>query len=71
MCWKQATEKMDHTCNGIGYATSEEPGESGRCSRARYPYEQPHEDVNRKDASKPPDQYASATQNEPRRKDSH
>lgn len=67
---QHVTEKMDHACNRLGYATSEKPGESGRGSRARYPYEHPYKDVNRKDASEPPDQHTSAAQNEPRRKNS-
>ncbi len=67
---QHATEKMDHACNRRGYATSEKPGDSGRGSRARYPYEHPHKDVDRKDASEPPDQDTSAAQNEPRRKNS-
>jgi hypothetical protein len=59
---------MDQACNGPGYATSEEPGETGSGSRARYRDEQPQKDVNRKDASEPPDQQTSATRDEPRRK---
>jgi hypothetical protein len=67
---QHVTEKMDHACNRLGYATSKKPGESGRGSRARYPYEHPYKDVNRKDASEPPDQHTSAAQNEPRSKNS-
>jgi len=68
MCPEDITEKMDHASNSTGCATSAEPGDLDSSSRALYPYDQPHEDVNPKDRSEPTDQQTSATQNEPHRK---
>ena len=59
---------MDHACNGLRCAASTEPGDIDSGNRALYPYEQPHENVNCKDGSEPPDQQTSATRDEPRRK---
>lgn len=59
------TEKTDHTSNGLRCATGTEPSDVDTSTRAPYVYEQPHEDVNRKDGSQPPDQQTSATRNKP------